>query len=218
MPRPPEMTISASVSSGRPVETSSRRSTSFILAAGIFTLGFSTCAPLPAALSAGLETVGRRGGVPPGFPPALFPGGLPRATGGPPPSPALWVTEPASALAPASRPASPSTSAITFLGEPFRSSSTMHQYAVAMSDRLRVLAQRADELFHRVLDLALDDPPRRPRRQRLEVLHGDLRGGGREAEVAGLHVLDLLLLGAHDPLQRRIARLVEPLLRGEHGW
>ena len=60
MPRPPEMTISASVSSGRPVETSSRRSTSFILAAGIFTLGFSTCALLPAALSAGLKTFGRR--------------------------------------------------------------------------------------------------------------------------------------------------------------
>src|SRR3989475_9610867 len=81
-----------------------------------------------------------------------------------PSSLALWVSKPASTLAPASRPASPSTSAITFLGEPFRSSSTMHQYAVAMSDRLRVLAQRADELFHRVLDLALDDPPRRPRR------------------------------------------------------
>jgi hypothetical protein len=53
------MTISASVSSGRPVETSSRRSTSFILAAGILTLGFSTAAFLPAWLSAGLKTLGR---------------------------------------------------------------------------------------------------------------------------------------------------------------
>src|SRR2546426_12328555 len=81
MPRPPEMTISASVSSGRPVETSSRRSTSFILAAGIFPLGFSTRAPLPAALSAGLQTVGRRGGVHRGFPPPLFAGGLPAEAG-----------------------------------------------------------------------------------------------------------------------------------------
>src|SRR5438552_77958 len=179
MPRPPEMTISASVSSGRPVETSSRRSTSFILAAGILTLGFSTVPLLPAWLSAGLQPLGRRVATHGALAHVIFP--------------------------------------ITFLGEPFRSSSTMHQYALAISDRLRVLAQRADELFRRVLHLALDDPARRPRRQRLEVLHGELRGGGREPEVAGLHVLDLLLLGAHDPLQRRVARLVEPLLRRAPG-
>src|SRR5439155_432837 len=35
MPRPPDSTISASVSSGSPVETSSRRSTNFICAAGV---------------------------------------------------------------------------------------------------------------------------------------------------------------------------------------
>ena len=50
---------------------------------------------------------------------------------------ALSVTHTASACAPACparRTASPITSAITFLGAPCRSSSTMHQYAPAMSD------------------------------------------------------------------------------------
>src|SRR5262245_65742330 len=96
-----------------------------------------------------------------------------------PSSPALSVSHTASTLPPESRPASPSTSAITFLGAPFRSSSTMHQCAFAMSDRLRVFAQRANELFHRVLDLALDDPPRGARRQRFEILHGELRRLGQ---------------------------------------
>src|SRR5262245_10028603 len=134
-----------------------------------------------------------------------------------PSSLALSVSHTASTLPLESRPASPSTSAMTFLGAPFRSSSTMHQYAFAMSDRLRVFAQRANELFHRVLDLALNDPPRRPRRQRLQILHRELRRFGREPQITGLHVLDLLLLGAHDAFQRRIARLVEPLLRRQHG-
>src|ERR1700687_4022501 len=50
---------------------------------------------------------------------------------------ALSVTHTASACAPACparRQPSPITSAITFLGAPCRSSSTMHQYAPAMSD------------------------------------------------------------------------------------
>src|SRR5512132_29423 len=133
-----------------------------------------------------------------------------------PSSLALSVSQTASTAPPPSRVASPSTSAMTFLGEPFRSSSTMHQNAPAMSDRLRFLAQRANELFHRVLHLARDDAARRPRGERLEGLHGQLRRARRDAEIARLHVLDLLLLGAHDPLQRRVARLVQALLRGDH--
>src|SRR5919108_1295206 len=107
-----------------------------------------------------------------------------------PSSVALSVSHTASTLPPDRRPASPSTSAITFFGAPFRSSSTMHQNAFAMSDRLRVFAQRANEFFHRVLDLALNDAPGRPRRQRLEVFHRELRRARRESEVPGLHVLD----------------------------
>src|SRR5688572_27119500 len=132
-----------------------------------------------------------------------------------PSSEALSVTHTASTLPAESRPASPSTSAITFLGDPLRSSSTRHQNASAMSDRLRFLAQRADELLDGVFHLAGDDPAWRPRRQRLESLHRELWRPGRDAEIGGLHVLDLLLLGAHDSLQRRIARLVQPFL-GRH--
>jgi hypothetical protein len=58
MPRPPEMTVSASVSSGRPVETSSRRSTNFICAPGAARLGRSTVAVLPGCVSAGRNTLG----------------------------------------------------------------------------------------------------------------------------------------------------------------
>src|SRR5213593_1742516 len=299
MPRPPEMTVSASVSSGRPVETSSRRSTSFMRGVGIFTLGFSTCALLATEASAGLKTFGRIVAIHGVFAHVIFASTLPAYTGrvatsaspsianptesadrpapsraasratnsrmrlvtgakiafgdslatssasagthtspvyganagfssthtfdAPQPpsclipsSPALSVSHTALTLPPDRRPASPSTSAITFLGAPFRSSSTMHQYAFAMSDRLRVLTQCANELLHRIFHLALDNPPGRARRQRLEVPHAELRRAGREPEVAGLHVLDLLLLRAHDPLQRRITRLVEPLLGGEH--
>src|ERR671925_126200 len=85
-----------------------------------------------------------------------------------PSSVALSVTHTASTLPPDSRPASPSTSAITFFGAPFRSSSTMHQNAFAISDRLRFLAQRADQLLHGVLHLTGDHASRRPRRQRLQ--------------------------------------------------
>ena len=53
------MTISASVSSGNPVAASSRRSTNFIFAGGMLTLGFSTCAVFPACASAGRNTFGR---------------------------------------------------------------------------------------------------------------------------------------------------------------
>src|SRR5216683_3199280 len=56
---------------------------------------------------------------------------------------ALSVTHTASACAPACparRDASPSTSAITFLGAPCQSSSTMHQYAPGMSDPFSLCA------------------------------------------------------------------------------
>ena len=59
MPRPPEITISASASSGRPVEASSRRSTSVIRAAGAARAGRSTAAVRPACASAGRKTFGR---------------------------------------------------------------------------------------------------------------------------------------------------------------
>src|SRR5262245_1772460 len=299
MPRPPEITVSASVSSGRPVDTSSRRSTSFMRAVGIFTLGLSTCAVLATPGSAGLKTLGRSVAIHGVVAHVIFARSLPAYTGrvatsvspstanptasadSPAPrraarramnsrmrlvtgakiafgdslatssasagthtspmygakaafsstetfvapqlpsvlipsSVALSVSQTASTLPPESRPASPSTSAITFLGAPFRSSSTMHQYAFAMSDRLRILAQRANELFHRILDLALDDPPRRPRGQCFEILDGELRRAGRQAELGGLHVFDLLLLGTHNALERRVARLVESLLGGQH--
>ncbi len=60
MPRPPEMTVSASVSSGSPVETSSRRSTNFICAPAAVRLGRSIVAVLPGWLSAGRNTLGLR--------------------------------------------------------------------------------------------------------------------------------------------------------------
>src|SRR5688572_28446673 len=134
-----------------------------------------------------------------------------------PSSDALSVSHTASTLPPESRPASPSTSAMTFFGEPLRSSSTMHQNASAMSDRLRFLAQRADELLDGVLDLARDHAPRWARRQRLQSLHRQLWRSGGDPEVGRLHVLDLLLLGAPDPFQRWIARLFEALLRRHDG-
>src|SRR5215470_13519328 len=58
-PRPPDTTISASVSSGSPVDDSCLRSTSFMLSAGMFTAGFSTDAVAPACASAGRKTLGR---------------------------------------------------------------------------------------------------------------------------------------------------------------
>src|SRR5690349_15763488 len=299
MPRPPEMTVSASVSSGKPVETSSRRSTSFMRAVAGFTLAFSTCAVFATDASAGLNTLGRSVAIHGVFAHVIFASSLPAYTGrvatsvspsivnptesaerpaprraanraaisrmrlvtgaktafgdslamssasaGTQTSPmyganaafsstqtllapqlpsclmpsslALSVSHTASTLPPDSRPASPSTSLITFFGAPFRSSSTMHQYAFAMSDRLRILAQGANELFDRVFHVALDDAPRRPCGQRLQRFHGELRRTGCEPEVARLHVFDLLLLGAHDAFQRGIARLVESLLRREH--
>jgi hypothetical protein len=60
MPRPPESTISASVSSGNPVDASSRRSTNFICAPGMVSDSRSTPALAPAWASAGLNTFGRR--------------------------------------------------------------------------------------------------------------------------------------------------------------
>src|SRR5207302_60 len=39
---------------------------------------------------------------------------------------------------------------------------------------------------------------------------------GRHAKVVRPEILDLLLLGPHDPLERRVPRLVEPLLGREH--
>src|SRR5205823_10886413 len=62
---------------GKAVETSSRRSTSFILAAGILTLGFSTVALLPAWLSAGLKTLGRRVATHGAFAHVIFASSLP---------------------------------------------------------------------------------------------------------------------------------------------
>src|SRR5947209_452677 len=81
MPRPPEMTVSASVSSGRPVETSSRRSTSFMRGVGIFTLGFSTCALLATEASAGLKTFGRIVAIHGVFAHVIFASTLPAYTG-----------------------------------------------------------------------------------------------------------------------------------------
>ena len=52
------MTVSASVSSGSPVETSSRRSTNFIWAAAVATAGRSTGAVFPVCVSAGRNTLG----------------------------------------------------------------------------------------------------------------------------------------------------------------
>ena len=57
-PRPPETTISASLSSGRPVAASCLRSTSFMLSAGMLAAGFSTAAAPPAP-SPGRNTLGR---------------------------------------------------------------------------------------------------------------------------------------------------------------
>src|SRR5258706_15753532 len=68
MPRPPEMTVSASVSSGSPVETSSRRSTNFICAPAAVRLGRSIVADLPRGLAPGGDTVGPHGATPPGLP------------------------------------------------------------------------------------------------------------------------------------------------------
>ena len=59
MPRPPDSTISASVSSGSPVETSSRRSTNLICAAAVAAVGRSTVAVRPGRASAGRKTFGR---------------------------------------------------------------------------------------------------------------------------------------------------------------
>src|SRR6185436_134974 len=138
-----------------------------------------------------------------------------------PSSVALSVSHTAS-TGPPRRAASPMTSAMTFLGMPLRSSSTTHQNApaiiiVSLLNSLGVLAQGADELFHGVFGFARDHPARRPRGQRLELGDTELRRHGRQAEVGGLHVLDLLLLGAHDPLEGRVARLVHALLRRQHG-
>src|SRR5256885_888033 len=72
MPRPPDSTISASVSSGSPVETSSRRSTNLICAAAVAAVGRSTVAVAPPL---GRPPPGGRRGPPPGRgagdPPAL---------------------------------------------------------------------------------------------------------------------------------------------------
>ena len=54
------MTISASVSSGSPVAASSRRSTNFMVAAGMLMAGRSTVATLPGCSSAGRNTLGRK--------------------------------------------------------------------------------------------------------------------------------------------------------------
>src|SRR5262245_17573785 len=304
MPRPPEVTVSASVSSGSPVETSSRRSTNFICAPAAVRLGRSTDAVLPGCASAGRNTLGLSVATHGDFAHVTRESSLPAYTGRvatslspsiakrtesaerptpsfaasratnsrwrlvtgakiaagdslvassaaaavhtslryganaafsssrtreaphspscfKPASLALSVSHTASTRPGARRAASPITSAMTFLGEPFRSSSTMHQNALGISrlslDGLGVFAQRADELFHRGGHVALDDASRRTRGQRLEADDRELRRLGGDSEVGGLDVLDLLLLGAHDALERGIARLVEPLLRGEDG-
>src|SRR6266851_5227731 len=83
-------------------------------------------------------------------------------------------------------------------------------------DCLGVFAKGADQLLDRLGGLALDDATGRARRQALELDHREHGRLGRHPHVRGLHFLDLLLLGAHDALERGIARLVEPLLRGGH--
>src|SRR3990172_3064546 len=120
-----------------------------------------------------------------------------------PASVAVSVSHTASAWPPAwaaSREASPSTSAVTFFGLPCLSSSTMPQNAPAMSvvswelDCLGFFAEGAHQLARGLGRLPGDDPPRRPRRQRLERHH---RQGGRldgKPEGRSLHVLPLLLL------------------------
>src|SRR5213594_3314655 len=276
MPRPPEMTVSASVSSGSPVETSSRRSTNFICAPGAERLGRSTAAVLPGCASAGRNTLGRKVATHGDFAHVTFERSLPAYTGrvatslspsianrtesaaSPTPrraasratnsrwrlvtgariaagdslaarsaaaavqtslryganaafsssntrlaphspscfrpaSLALSVSHTASTRPGASRAASPITSAMTFLGEPFRSSSTMHQNALGISrlslDRFGVFAQGADELFHGGGHVALDDASGRTRRQGLEPDDRELRGLGRKPEIGRLHVL-----------------------------
>src|SRR5215470_17733708 len=101
-----------------------------------------------------------------------------------PSSLALSVSHAAS-TGPPRRAASPSTSAITFFGVPFRSSSTTHQIAPAIVivlfgeggyaplaappgllvrwvslDRFRVLSKRTHQFLHRILHVARDDAPR----------------------------------------------------------
>src|SRR4029453_2570685 len=139
---------------------------------------------------------------------------------------ALSVTHTASALSPpapappAPRPGAappPPPPAFPSWGAPCRSSSTMHQYAPAISvvpfsrcgtlDRFGVFAQGADELLGRCGRLSLDDPPGRPRWQALELDHREHGRLGRHADVGSLHFPDLLLLRPHDPLQRGITRL-----------
>src|SRR3989442_321000 len=83
-------------------------------------------------------------------------------------------------------------------------------------DGLRFLAERAHQLLHCGRHVALDDAPGRPGRQRFQRDDAELRGFGGDPEVGGLEILDLLLLGAHDPFERRIARLVQALLGREH--
>src|SRR3989441_11650481 len=407
MPRPPESTISASVSSGSPVETSSRRSTNLIWASGIFTAGRSTGAARPAWASAGRKTLGRSVAIHGDRAHVSLLRSLPAYTGrvatslspslanatasaarptpsraasrarssrrrlvtGPKmalgdssaassatapthtsprygasaacsssqilvaphspsclrPSSVAWSVSQRASAGPPSRVASPSTSDMTFLGRPLRSSSTTHQNAPAMAglldrfhvfaerphqllsrrgpprppprpppgnrwrrqsrrskvllgsriiakwpslpratpaptpslpsarrpqsegastapseaspqestapakpalesavwlpsslDGLRFLAERPHQLLHCRRHVALDDAPGRPGRQRFQRDDAELRGFGGDPEVGGLEILDLLLLGAHDPFERRIARLVQALLGREH--
>src|SRR5207244_7905857 len=116
------------------------------------------------------------------------------------------VSQTASAGPPARRAASASTSAITFLGWPARSSSTTHQNAFGMSDRLGLFAERPHELVGGRLHVTADDAPGRTRGQRLEPHDRELRRLRRHAEVIPPQILDLLLLGPHDPLERRVPR------------
>src|SRR5215468_8409040 len=80
-PRPPETTISASASSGRPVADSSRRSTRLMAAPGRVTAAFSTLAVAPAWVSAGRNTLGRRVASHGVFAQITFESSLPAYTG-----------------------------------------------------------------------------------------------------------------------------------------
>src|SRR3989442_1696220 len=207
MPRPPDSTISASVSSGSPVETSSRRSTNLICAAAVAAVGRSTVAVRPGRASAGRKTFGRSVATQGVFAHVTLARSLPAYTG-------RVATSRSPSIANATQSAASPT--------PSRAASraTNSRARLVTGAKMafgRSLAQRPDELLHRRRHVALEDAPGRTGRGRLERDDGELRRLRGPPEVGRLHVADLLLLRPHDASERRIPRLVEPFLRREDG-
>src|SRR3954452_24949522 len=89
-------------------------------------------------------------------------------------------------------------------------------------DQLPLVEPRHDLLDGLVRVLVLDDGAGRLLGRLLEVAAVDLRALGAdlrrvEAGVAGADLLERLLLGAHDRLQRRVARFVDGVADGDDG-